>query len=355
MRRLWIVAWALSAGLAWAQPVLNPATAPGLDAAGRASYADWLLTSTPRVFALGSNGKMGWYSGGKTLEEARGRAIQLCTEHGGTACQPYAEDLSVVWPGRAWRPAAPPGPLVDTMNYGFVPDQRFLWHGPLAARGVVVWSIGTAPSYFSHGAASTGADLSGIDLRGLQPPPYLRAFNDAGFDVIRFDRAPLVDNPVRTLGWLRDELPALRQSGYRTVVAAGDSRGAWTSLQLLATPGLADVVIAVAPAAHGSGASLNLSAQNDDLRMLIAEAAPSRTRVAIAQFTADPFISDAGVYSRLLQGLQAKTGGLLLIDRPPGLTGHAGGIGSAFARRFGPCLLLFATAPVPPTACSAAE
>ena len=245
--------------------------------------------------------------------------------------------LSVVWPGRAWQPGLrAPGPLVDTLNYGFIPDERFLWHGPAAARGVVVWSVGTAAN---------------VDLRGVQPPPYLRAFNNAGFDVIRFDRAPLVDNAVRALGWLRDELPLLRRSGYRVVVAAGDSRGAWTSLQLLATPGLADVVIAIAPAAHGSGGSLNLSAQNDDLRSLVGDAAPSRTRVAVAEFTADPFVSDANVFSRLLQGLQSKTGGLLLIDRPPGLTGHAGGIGSVFARRFGPCLLQFATAAVTATGC----
>ncbi len=89
---------------------------------------------------------------------------------------------------------------MDTINYGFVPDERFLWHGPAAARGVVVWS---------H------RQIADVDSRGLQPPPFVRAFNDAGFDVIRFDRAPLVDNPVRAAGWLRDELPVLRRSGYR--------------------------------------------------------------------------------------------------------------------------------------------
>ena len=340
MRLAFVIGCMMLAGVARAQPILDPAGAPGLDAAGRAAYADWLLTSTPRVFALGANGKMGWYSGGKAIEDARIRAVQLCTEHGGTACRPYAEDLSVVWPGREWHPAAPPGALVDTINYGFVPDERFLWHGPASARGVVVWAIGSAPT---------------VDLRGLQPPPYLRAFNDAGFDVIRFDRAPLVDNPVRAAGWLREELPVLRRSGYKLVVAADDSRGAWTSLQILDTAGLADVVIAVAPAAHGSGASPNLSAQTDDLRTLVSAAEPSRTRVAVAQFAADPFMADFDGRVQLFQRLRPKTGALLLIDRPAGLTGHAGGIGSVFARRFGPCLVQFATEAVPPAACSAAE
>ena len=341
MRRLWIVGWLLLAGVAQAQPVVDPAAVPGLDAAGRAAYADWLLTNTPRVFAVGSNGKMGWYSGGQTIPAAVDRAVQLCTDHGGTACRPYAEDLSIVWPGREWHPPLPPGPLVDTINYGFVPDERFLWHGPAAARGVVVWSIGTF--------------AAGVDARGLQPPPYLRAFNDAGFDVIRFDRAPLVDNPIRAAGWLRDELPVLRHSGYRLVVAAGDSRGAWTSLQMLDTAGLADVVIAVSPAAHGSGASPNLTAQDDDLRALMADAQPARTRVAIAQFAGDAFMSDAETRAQLFQRLRPRMAALLLIDRPAGLTGHAGGIGATFSRRFGPCLLDFATAPAPPSSCNGAE
>ena len=349
MRMAWMAAWVLLAGVApaqegRAQPVLDPAAVPALDAAGRAAYSEWLLSGTPRAFAVGSNGKMGWYSGwyqgAKTVEEAGRRAVQLCTDHGGTDCRPYAEDLSIVWPGREWHPAAPPGPLVDTINYGFVPDQHFLWHGPAAARGVVVWAIGSQAN---------------VDLRGLQPPPYVRAFNDAGFDVIRFDRAPAVDTAIRAAGWLRDELPVLRRSGYRMVVVAGDSRGAWTSLQMLNTAGLADVVIAIVPAAQGSGASVNLSAQDDDLRALMVDAQPSRTRVAIAQFTGDTFMSDADTRAQLFQRLKAKEGALLVIDRPPGLNGHAGGISSTFSLRYGPCLLQFATAATPPSVCGDSE
>ncbi len=66
-------------------------------------------------------------------------------------------------------------------------------------------------------------------------------------------------------------------------------------------------------------------------------------------------MSDADTRMQLLQRLRPKTGALLLIDRPPGLTGHAGGIGSVFARRFGPCLVRFATEPAPPAACPATE
>ena len=336
MRVMVLAALLLWAGAARGQPILDPAAVPGLDAAGRALYAEFLGANTPRVAALGSNGKIGWYSGGPSLAAAREKAIALCQQHGGVECRPYAEDLAVVWPGQAWQPPRVPGPLVDTFNYSFEPDQRFLWHGPAAARGVVVWS---------HGHSENG------DSRGLQPPPWVRAFNNAGFDVIRFDRVTLVDTPARAAGWLRDELPVLRRSGYRMIVAAGQSRGGWTSLQMLDTQGLADVVIATSPAAHGSGGSVNLGAQDDDLRAMVADAPPSHTRVAFVQFTNDPFMSDAEVRVRLIQALAPKSGGVLLIDRPSGLSGHFGAGGIAFARRFAACLVRFATEAAPSAAC----
>ena len=333
MRFGWIFGVLLLSAAARAQPLLDPAAVPGLNAAGRALYADFLLANTPRVAAVGSNGRIGWYSGGQSLEAARARAIALCAEHGGTDCRPYAENLAIVWPGREWQPAAPPEPFVDTINYSFVPDARFLWHGPFTARGVVVWSHGT-------------------DGRGLQPPPFLRLFNDSGFDIVRFDRAPMVDNPVRAAGWLRDGLAMLRHAGYRLVVAGGQSRGGWTSLQILDTAGLADVVIATSPAAHGSGGSTNLTAQDDDLRAMVAEAQPSHTRAAFIQFAADPFMSDGDTRIGLMERLRPKLGALLLIDRPPGLSGHFGAAGQDFSRRFAACLFHFATDQTPAAGCA---
>ncbi len=335
MRFILALGWLLLPAVAHAQPLLDAAAVP-VDGAGRASYGEFLLTNTPRVFAAGNNGRMGWVSGGKTLEETRQKAVKLCEEHGGMECRPYAEDLSIVWPGKQWRPQPAPGPLVDTFNYGFVPDERYLWHGPAAARGVVVWSHGR---FGDH------------DARGLQPAAFIRAFNNAGFDIVRFDRAPMVDDALRARGWLQDELPVLRRSGYKLVVAAGQSRGGWTSLQMLDTAGLADVVIATSPAAHGSGASLNLAAQDDDLRAVVADAPPSRTRVAVVQFASDPFMSDADTRVALLQRLRPKTGALLVIDRPAGLKGHIADSTAAFADRFGACLLQFAIAPAPAVTC----
>ncbi len=319
--------------------LVDSAAVPGLDAEGRASYDRWLLIGLPRAVAVGTNGKIGWMSEDNTLAQTRAQALVRCQQNGGTGCRLYAENLEIVWPGRQQKaPPPPPPPLVSSINYAFAPDPRFFWQGPGAAAGVIVWAQG-----------NNGPD---VDLRGMQPPPLVRLFNNAGYDVIRFDRAPMADTVARARGWLEDELPALRKAGYRRIIVAGDSRGAWTSLLMLDTAGLAAVVIAVVPAAHGAAVSMNLGAQVADLRRIVAEAPPSWTRMAMVKFLSDPFMSDADTRVRLMERLRPKSGGVLLIDRPPGFTGHFGGGSLAFARRFGACLLHFAQDPAPPPSCA---
>ncbi len=343
----WIVAMLCFALPAWAQPLLDVGQLPP---PAQSFYADFLLSNLPRAFAMDAAGHAGWYSGqNDDPAKVQDGALKLCADHGGMDCRLYAIDLSVVWPGKVWMPPQGPGPLVDTWNYGFFPDKRFLWHGPAQAVGVAVWV---------HGGGGT------MDQRGAEPAALLRPFNNAGYDVIRYDRAPGVDNPVRAAGWLRDELPKLRASGYRRVVVAGESRGAWTALQILDTAGLADVVIALVPAAQGSGDSprmsggggaivpANLSSQIDDLRQMMAQAEPAHSRVAMVQFEHDPFASDLNDRAALVSGLRTKEDAVLLVDRPAGFTGHEAWWGYAFAKKYGACLFHFATDATPPARCA---
>lgn len=51
---------------------------------------------------------------------------------------------------------------------------------------------------------------------------------------------------------------------------------------------LADAVVAISPAAHGSGGSTNITAQYDDLRQLVDAVPPARTRLAFVRFKAAP-------------------------------------------------------------------
>lgn len=333
----------LPTAVAAAPPAVPLLDATALPAPARAAYAAFLLGSLPRAFALSPSGAFGWAANRASPEAAREAAVAVCAGHGAAGCALYAEGLDIVWPGRAWHAPAPPAPYIETMNEAFVPDPRFLWFGPGRAAGVVVWGHGKGRSDEDH--------------RGLQPPPLLRWFNAAGFDVVRFDRAPMVDDRTRAAGWLREGLATLRARGYGTVIVGGQSRGAWNALQMLEQPGLADAILAVSPAAHGAGASLNLPAQTDDLRAILDAAPPQRTRVAVVQFEQDPFASDADRRRALLDArLGPKLPALLVIDRPAGLAGHGAGLTAAFGRRFGACLLGFLTGSgaAPPASCRVA-
>jgi hypothetical protein len=136
------------------------------------------------------------------------------------------------------------------------------------------------------------------------------------------------------------------------IVVGGQSRGAWNSLQMLGTKGLADAVIAVSPASF-SGA---YARQASDLHGILRAADDPKVRVAVAQFTGDIYVQDLDErVADLRDTLRGRVGALLVIDRPAGLSGHGGGESAAFSRRFGPCLLRFVTAPSPPAACDAAE
>ncbi len=325
--------------LAAPSSVLDAPAVPYLDDAGRATYQAWLRTNVPRAFAVAPSGKTGWVSGGvhDTIEAIREKAVQQCVAKGTPGCALYAENLDVVWPGQQFHAALPPGALVKTWNYALVPDARFIWHGPAAARGVVVWAHG-------YGGPE-------VDNRGIQPQSFVRPLNNIGYDVVRFDREPMADARDRAAGWLHDGLQEMRRIGYRNVIAAGQSRGAWNCLQVLDAPGLADVVIAVSPAAHGTGDSTNLSAQYDDLRALLTGVPDTRTRVAFVQFSGDTFIGDADRRIRLMQGAAPRLGALLMIDRPEGFSGHGASATAAFGQRYGECLMHFALDPSPPRSC----
>lgn len=326
----------LRAGPAAAQvPVLlDIAAVPALDAEGRADYARFLHQPIPRVFVLSRSGAWGWAAGQPDLAATEARAIALCAQWGGAGCQVYARDLAVVWPGQEQEAAAPPGrALTGRLTQGgsgwaVVPDGRFLWQGPARARGAYVWA---------HGRAAGGQDS-----RGSQPQPHVRVFNNAGWDVLRFDRDPALDETAVAADWLRSALRVLRAEGYARIIVGGQSRGAWNALQALDEPGLVDGVVAVAPAAHGPKGSPAWAWAVADLQQVLRQARSPAARVAVATFAGDEFDPDPEARRRLFRALAApQVRALLFLDRPTGLAGHGGGAEPAFTQRFGSCLLAF--------------
>ena len=191
-----------------------------------------------------------------------------------------------------------------------------------------------------------------MDQRTSQPPPYLRAFNNAGFDIVRFAREWAYDYRRDEMAQhLREVLGELRRRGWKRVVAAGQSRGAWNILQALDTPGLADAVIAVSPAAHGTSSGEQILAGNPALWTIASDARAEQTRVAFVQFRDDPYYTGGDERVSIIGRLRGKVAALLVVDRPEGLSGHGAGNTPAFAERYGACLLRFATATTPPPAC----
>jgi hypothetical protein len=311
-------------------PVLDAGAVPFLNAEGREDYARFLLQATPRAFALSSEGAWGWAAALPDAAATAARALELCGSWGGSGCKIYAEDLAVIWPGReSSSPPPPPAQPVGTgPGWSLVPDGRFLWQGPATARGAYVWA---------HGRAAGGQDS-----RGSQPQPHVRAFNNVGYDVLRFDRDPATDETDIAAGWLRGALRSLREQGYARIVVGGQSRGAWNALQALDTPGLVDGVVAIAPAAHGATGSPAWAWALDDLREVVSAARSPAARVAIVNFAQDEFDPDPDGRAALFRRLHApQVGALLFLDRPAEVTGHGGGAESRFTLRYGPCLLDF--------------
>ena len=322
--------------------VLDAAALPMIWPKGRLIYEQrFLLGNLSRAFAIGTNGEYGGMWGASSLEEARAEALRICGNKGGTDCAVYAADLNVVWNGRAQAAAPPPpGPLLAGDGWAFVPDARYFWYGPAAARGVGV---------FAHGYSGSA---SRTELGEVQPPPFLRAFNNAGFDVVRFARAWRVDGRTDEMArHLREGLRDLHRRGWKSVIAAGQSRGGWNVLQTLDTPGIADAVIATSPAAAGTDPGAPARLGNRGLEAIVGAARSPHTRVVFAQFADDPFYVNGDERAAIIRRLQGRIAAVMIIDRPADIAGHDGANGAVFAERYGACLLRFTTAPTVPSSC----
>ena len=152
--------------IADAASVLEVQAVPYLNDAGKAAYALWLNTNLPRAFAVEPSGGFSAHVGKpyEALDAVRSAAVEDCSAKSKTRCTLYAENLDVVWPGHESRANLPPGPLLKTWSYSFVPDENFIWHGPAAAKGVLVWG-------HSYGGPER-------DNRGIQPQSHNRPLNN---------------------------------------------------------------------------------------------------------------------------------------------------------------------------------
>ena len=217
---------------------------------------------------------------------------------------------------------------------------EFAMHGPGKAKGAVLWS---------HGKSSV------VDDSRSPNPQYLGVLLDAGWDVFRNNRIGELterrSSATARLAAKTDELAEsvdeLKAKGYRQVVLAGQSYGAWLSLNLADKRSDIYAVIATSPAAYGT--QLRNPAHFEDNALLLADLVEGLKvgRVLVAFFRDDPF--DPGGRGPATEAALARRPIThLVIDRPEIPTGHGGANGAFFARRFGPCVLALLEAPAPP-------
>src|ERR1700741_2708063 len=109
--------------------------------------------------------------------------------------------------------------------------------GPDHATGAVAWN---------HGR------WINTDDSGSPAPPYMRVLRDAGWDVLRFNRPREGDTLTASTRRLVELVGQLKHKGYRRIVLAGQSFGAF--LALMAAHSSEDVyaVVATAHASFGN-------------------------------------------------------------------------------------------------------
>lgn len=201
-----------------------------------------------------------------------------------------------------------------------VPAPTFPQLGPAKADGALVWL---------HGA---------YDSRVMPPPPpveWVAHMAARHLDVWRYNRISGQDSLAAGEQGLARGLRGLRQAGYRRIVVAGFSRGGWIALTALRHPGLADAVVALSPAAHGTSPEKQRRAMQawDSLWRGVA---PGGTRVVLVQLRDDPYDPDPPHRAAIARTASRRAGyHLLSIYLPDQPRGHLGSYDPLFDARFG--------------------
>jgi pimeloyl-ACP methyl ester carboxylesterase len=152
------------------------------------------------------------------------------------------------------------------------------------ALGAVIWSHGRS--------LQKECDLA-------PTPDYIGAFRSAGWDTFRLNRPSVIDTLQDSADALAGAAEVLKHRGYRRVVLAGQSFGAFISLIAAGRSDAVGAVIATAPAAYGSAQSNPFGFELNATRLYDLLAAVRRARVALFFFEGDIFDPAGAALSRI--------------------------------------------------------
>lgn len=245
---------------------------------------------------------------------------------------------------RHLQPGPPDPALYDFKPASFPPGLPAMApRGPGAAKGLVIWN---------HNRSLN-------DEAVAIAPPVLWLMASEGWDVYAQHRLGSHDVLNVALRIVGAGLDAGRALGYRRILLAGQSVGGWLALGETARrdqPGQVrpEAVLALAPAAFGMPHERPDWRRNDTgLRDIWEVMRGRQVALMLAFFADDPFFERSEPASRgpwAQRRLRELGLPALVLDRPAPevLQGHSAGLTLAFARRFGPCLVLLAEQGKPP-------
>lgn len=197
--------------------------------------------------------------------------------------------------------------------------------GPQAAAGAVLWNHGMN---FLFGTEASTAPV----------PVFIALLRNAGFDVFRLLRPRMEEEPRSAAAAIAATADRLAGEGYRKIVLAGQSAGAWLSLMAASRSDHIYAVIANAPAYYG----VNHPAYLKNGFILLDHLGDIRHgRIMISYFKDDPY-DPGGRGPASEEVLTDHRLPHLVIDRPDGFSGHFSGNSVQFMRRFGACVLAVA-------------
>lgn len=219
------------------------------------------------------------------------------------------------------RARAAPGPLPAIGRLGAQPYGE---NKGAQAAGLIVWS---------HGY------MSGKDSTGNAPQGEVATFTRQGYDLYRFDREWIGDWPGDATA-LVDAARQAKAMGYKRVVLAGQSAGAWVSMAAALRGAPVDGVISVAAAHHGHVKDMrDVSVARSDWQQIVRGIRPE-PRIVMVNFAGDDY--DVGGRMDDARSAFAASGvQALVISDPPGFKGHGAANANAFPRRYGACINAF--------------
>ena len=194
--------------------------------------------------------------------------------------------------------------------------------GPDKAVGAVVWN---------HGRSVNTEDSDS------PTPPYLRVLSDARWDVLRFNRLREGDTLTASTRQLVELVGQLKRNGYRRIVLAGQSFGAFLALMAADSSEDVDAVVATAPAAFGNFDEFYDSWRLNATRLYPLLERIKRARIMLFYFHGDDF-DPGGRGERSRAILAGRQIGFSVVDQPAFLAGHWASTTGLFLRRFGTCI-----------------